>query len=136
MPSEQDHLRVVSRNKAVLDYLLQDPDKCSEWIAVVAFYTAVHLVESMFARVGVHSSDHRSRLNNLKSDRQYRNIYPAFRCLKQASEIARYLGCSGQGASPNAPYRSFSDYMSPAEVQSLLLNKHLREIEDAVQQKP
>jgi hypothetical protein len=97
---------------------------------VVAFYTAVHLVEALFDRDGIgHSSDHASRIQKLKENRRYRTIYLSFRPLKAASEIARYLTSrSDQGRYSTR----FTDDMPLQDVRTLLVDRYLRNIEEEV----
>jgi hypothetical protein len=44
------HIALANRNQATLEYLLLDAPRCSEWIAAVAFYKSLHVVEAIFAR--------------------------------------------------------------------------------------
>lgn len=125
MPSEKAHLEAVRRNVKVLRYLRNQPEICLEWIAIVAFYTAVHVVEAVFAKSDVHSSDHKTRLDRLKCDAKCRSLFHPFRQLKVASEIARYLGTGG--VTPGA-YQCFSDYMSSEDVEKTLVKGHLAAI--------
>lgn len=125
MPSEKAHLEAFRKHIVVLDYLRRDVQLCSEWIAVVAFYAAVHLVEAIFAKSDFHSSDHRTRLGRLKSDKKYKCLFHPFRHLKTASEIARYLGVGG---GDSQAYQCFSDYMTPQDVESTLVKGHLATI--------
>ena len=50
MSTESEHIALANRDQATLEYLLLDPPKCSEWIAAVAFYKSLHVVEAIFAQ--------------------------------------------------------------------------------------
>lgn len=60
-----------------------------DWIAVVAFYEAVHLVEAGFRNAGKpNSHKHRQRNDRLKRD--YPGVWRHFRPLWNLSKLARY----------------------------------------------
>jgi len=128
MPSKEAHLAQAQRNQEVLDYLLADPAKCAEWIATVAFYEALHLVEALFAHHGVHSHNHEDRDHRLKSDRRYRHIYKHYRPLWAASIVARYL-CQPDGKA----FSTFADYLPPDRIRVQLVDHRLRQVEKSVQ---
>jgi hypothetical protein len=50
MSTEAEHLALANRNQAALDHLLSDTARCSEWVAVVAFYKSLHVAEAVFLR--------------------------------------------------------------------------------------
>src|SRR5947209_3538946 len=59
MPTLEEHRRKVGHNLRSLETI--DTDEFCDWMAVVAFYTAVHLVEQLRAVVNQHSLDHAGR---------------------------------------------------------------------------
>ncbi len=62
MPSTQEHLAIAGRNRTTLEYLLKDPAPHAEWIATVAFYTALHHVEAVFFNdTQSHGHNHENR---------------------------------------------------------------------------
>ncbi len=129
MASKEAHLALANRNQAVLEYLLQQPDCCAEWIVTVAFYKALHLVEALFAHDGKgHGHSHEQRDRMLKGEPRYRHIYKHYRPLWAASVVARYLE-NPWGDS----FRSFADYLSPQDVQQKMVGHHLRQIERSVE---
>ena len=77
---------------------------------------------------GTHGYNHKARQQILKTENRFRTIYKHYRCLRGASEIARYL----QDGQTGKEYRTFSDYLAPARVQSEILNYRLRELERSV----
>lgn len=128
MPDKAAHLAVAQRNQTVLDYLLQNPDACSEWVVTVAFYKALHLVEALFFHDGQgHGVNHENRDHLLKTNRRYSHIYKHYRPLWAASVVARYLeDACGKG------YSCFSDFIKPDRIQSEFLNHRLHQIESSV----
>jgi len=93
-------------------------------VATVAFYRAVHLVEAVFAKGGNHGHTHEGRERILKQDKALNRLWHNYRQLYSASIVARYLGRGNVTA--------FSQYMSSDQVQSILLDHHLRQIEKTV----
>lgn len=126
MPKTEYHLQIADRNQLVLDYLRVRIDDFPEWVAVLAFYKAVHLVEAVLAvQDKHHSHSHESRELKLKSDQKYSNIWKHYRPLWAASVIARYHCESGDPAKQQA----FTGYMKPEEVQAELLGHRLNQIQ-------
>ncbi len=86
-------------------------------MAIVAFYTAVHLVEKLRAYVGEHSNDHQERSGAVR--RNYKPIQTAYHELFNNSLIARYSSCG-----------KFT--LTIAQVKSLLVDQYLVAIEKYV----
>lgn len=126
MPTEGDHIALANRNHAALFKLLEEPAEYSEWIATIAFYKAVQLVEAMFARAGRACHDHRSRHDALK--RHHADIWRHYRPLWQASCVARYLHDNDSHSS----YKNFADYIAPSDVNNRLVLRRLRPVEQLV----
>jgi inorganic triphosphatase YgiF len=85
MATEAAHLKKAEPNQRFLETIGDDfPD----WLAVVAFYKAVHLVEALFARKKSPSHNHSQRNYRLK--RQFPSIWMHFRPLYGASMLLRY----------------------------------------------
>lgn len=119
MASESSHLDWANRTQQTISHLLQRPRVNSPWIAIAAFYKALHLVEATFANdpaIG-HTADHGSRAEWLKKARRYVQIYKHYHPLQDASYVARYLT------------RPFDEYLSPDEVVAILLKHHLVQLE-------
>ncbi len=87
MASEAAHLEKAAANHAFLGTV---GDEYPDWLAVVAFYEAVHLVEALFARRGTPSNNHSQRKRRLKVS--YPVIWKQFRPLYHASKLVRYTG--------------------------------------------
>src|SRR5207247_2383093 len=119
MPSDLEHLALAEHNRQLLDHLAPDIGRFGDWITVVAFYRAFHLIEAMFFRdhPDKHGRNHETRDNMLKRTKRYHHIYKHYRVLWAASTVARYL----EDHSAGKTYPSFNDYLSPADVQALIL---------------
>lgn len=112
MPKPKQHQEKAEHNRAFLNTILDDA--YCDWKAVVAFYAAVHLVEKLRAYEGAHSENHDDRDRAVRRD--HSRIYNAYHQLFNASLIASY---KSRGA--------FN--ISPADVQSKLIDIYLAEIE-------
>ena len=136
MSTDTEHLAIADRNQLVLTQLLRDLDRCSEWAAIVAFYKALHIVEAVFANQSppVHNHSHHTRLDRLKSTRQFAPLYPFFRTLWAASIVARYLEdrspLGSRGQEIIRPYSRFDDYLSSDRIQPDLLDRYLQPLEN------
>ena len=127
MATEADHIACANRTQKTIAHLLQDISVHSPWIAVAAFYKAIHIVEAVFACDSKvqHTSNHDERDNCLKSQRRYEKIFRHYSRLKRASLNARYLtDCS-----------AFDDFISPQEVIDKLLKDDLHQIEQSAASK-
>jgi hypothetical protein len=133
MSLEAEHIAQANRNQAVLEYLLLEPTMCAEWVAVVAFYKALHVVEAIFSRDPAicHTHIHGQRLEKLKHTKVYQSLYPSYRTLWSAATIARYL--SGEiktGSGPtNQAYARFEDYLPVSDLRPRLLDSFLFDFE-------
>lgn len=88
-----------------------------DWQAIVAFYTALHLVEKVRAFGGEHSKSHEDRDAYVR--RHLPKIYNAYHQLFNASLDARYKTCG-----------AFT--ISAEDVEKILINRYLVEIEQFV----
>lgn len=127
MPDTASHIAVAVRNGDLIKHLLPTKDRHSEWLAVIAFYKALHLVDAMLFcdNSCQHGGDHSERSQILKGNR-YKNIFMNYRPLSSASCVARYLEISGR------EYTAFSQYLSPDQVVNDLINHHLKQVQDSV----
>jgi hypothetical protein len=115
MPKPKQHQEKADNSRAFLDSISANgpPD----WMAVVAFYTAVHLVEKLRAYHGEHSENHEDRLAAVRRD--FRPIHTPCHELFNHSLIARY-GTVGQFT------------ITVQEVKKLLIDTYLVAIEKFV----
>jgi hypothetical protein len=93
MPTDAEHQAKVQHNTATLaaNGGLVATSEC--WAAVVAFYTALHLVERLAAQNGIHHTRHNgmgSRRMYLASHAAHNQILADYMALQSASELARY----------------------------------------------
>lgn len=99
-------------------FLGQISDEFADWLATVAFYTAVELVEKLLAKHGHHSKDHFDRKTALKRYHPNRQLNEAYNDLYNASLDARYLPRS------NCP--------SAKDVRDILIDRRLRHVSQYV----
>ena len=125
MASEADHIAAANLNQKTLAHLCQDVSIHGPWVAVVAFYKALHIVEAVFANDPDirHCTDHGSREMTLKRKTKYEHINRQYAPLSRAATIARYLHHSGKD------YHSFFDYLDASKIESELLHYRLHELE-------
>jgi hypothetical protein len=131
MPSKDAHLSAARRNEATLRFLLSGADEHLAWVATVAFYKALHIIEAVFASDSAltedHTDDHKRRNNLLKTTVRYQQLWRMYRPLFEVSLNARYLR-----ANDNAPtHEIFERYMPRANVESTVLNHYLLQVERA-----
>ena len=93
MPSAAEHLAKYQLNRAFLNSNggLAGGDRM--WASIVAFYSALHLVERLATRQNLHHMPpdaHGQRSRYLARHAQHRVIYADYRRLREASELARY----------------------------------------------
>lgn len=125
VPDSNAHLTVARRNQLLIDRLLADLGAHPEWLAVVAFYKALHLIEAVLFRTHPvkHGRDHPHR-NQLLKDRRYQHLYKHYRPLFAASLVARYLESEEAGE-----VGAFAEYMPAERVRDYLVNHCLRQVE-------
>jgi hypothetical protein len=127
MASELDHINLANRNHDALRVLAQADPPHPEWMATIAFYKALQIIEGCFANLGLgHGCGHQKRLEVMSHDRRFDHVFRHYKALLEASEIARYLSSSGTGATI---YRCFDDYMDSANVKDRLLGERLKNVE-------
>ena len=85
MATESAHLAKAEANQRFLDRI---EDEFADWMAIVAFYKGVHLIEAMLAGRSIHSHNHNQRNSRLK--KEYPHIWKNFRPLFHASKLLRY----------------------------------------------
>jgi|SRR4051812_17515046 hypothetical protein len=91
MPSQISHENQWDSNHRLLTQLIRQKTYL-DWIATVAFYTALHSVERYFARRNEHPGDHRTRNQTLirykvQLGQQILNDYED---MYNTSKLARY----------------------------------------------
>jgi len=107
------HQQKAEHHLRFLNTILDDyPD----WLATVAFYAAVELIESLFSGRDAHSKNHEDRNNSVRKN--YPSIHKAFKALYNASLDARY--------------QSLDRWHSASEVRKELIEKRLAHIRSFV----
>lgn len=121
MPSADQHRSKADRNRKFLATIsLND---FPEWVAVAAFYTAVHLIEQARAKAGDgDSTSHEDRLNYVQH-RLPSEIHSAYHILQNVSMLARYQSVS-----------DFFAQFQPEDVERELVSKRLTLIENYIQE--
>ena len=119
MPSSTEHRAKYEANRHHLDtghngQPLSTLD--GSWAAIVAFYSALHLVDRLAARVNFHPGGHGDRVRFVIS--QHRPIFAAYNALQTASECARY-----------GTLNQFDLAYPGTTVQDVLVNQRLVTIE-------
>lgn len=129
MASEQDHIALANRNHDALRALLSSNGEHPEWVATIAFYKALQILEATFAFKGLgHGHGHQKRLEIIQDARNgYQSLRRHYEALQEASEIARYLGTRMDPS--GGLYADFSQYMSMDDVREDLLKKRLTNVE-------
>jgi hypothetical protein len=136
MASEESHIALANRNHATLLHLLPNAIEYPEWVATIAFYKAVQIVEAAFATTCLsHSTSHHQRLLTLKGER-FKPVFREYRPLISASRIARYLEDFGDVDQNGKPiwigpgaFNKFTEYMLPSEVADELVYGRLFKLE-------
>ena len=93
MPSYTNHIQQIERNRAFLNSVDIDNTPFLDWIATVAFYTALHCVEAWFAEQGhgMHFDSHEKRNQEMGKVAEFKKIiWPRYRELQTQSHRARY----------------------------------------------
>lgn len=128
MPSEITHIQQAVRNQIAIDQLLGANGRIEspEWVATIAFYKALHIVEAVFSRdkAIAHRQTHERRLAILKQTRKYENICKHYEHLWRASLVARYLRVDDGPA-----IKCFTDYLTVEQVRSEILGHRLRQVQ-------
>jgi uncharacterized protein (UPF0332 family) len=89
MPSLPQHISQWKRNRTLL--ISNAHDSFPEWKIIVAFYCALHAVETLLSKRGYHPKDHSAR-NAFLGDRNNKllRLWSPYKTLYDASHDARY----------------------------------------------
>jgi hypothetical protein len=91
MASEIEHIKLASSNQKLIDHLIKE-NSFPDWLATVAFYKAVHVVEAVFAsHLDRHSNSHAQREDRLKRTAQFKGIFTNYSHLLTEARTFRYL---------------------------------------------
>lgn len=90
---EAKHKRKYLENKSILENEMNvEKSEHYNWIATIAFYAALHLVEGELSKDKLHSKTHSDRGNVVERYAAFRNIRTQYKNLHDRSIIARYEG--------------------------------------------
>lgn len=90
MPLEDKHRTKAECNERFAASLDVTDPVHESWAAIAVFYSALHYVESYFARVNVTCNKHDDREREIKNDLGLRRVYSAYKFLFAISITARY----------------------------------------------
>ena len=90
MPTTQLHLDKQSRTELARSDLEQSQNspQHADWIVTIAFYRALHAVDSYFAKLKIHPKGHRERSQHVQD--HLKRIHERYLALYRASITARY----------------------------------------------
>ena len=94
MPREDQHRQKAGLNEAFAERLDASDATCENWAVVAAFYSALHHIQSYFAKHSVEAKSHEERFDQIKKDEKLRPALPSYKYLYTLSLTARYY-CSG-----------------------------------------
>ena len=117
MGSPREHQQKAEHHLRFLDTI---SDEFPDWLATVAFYSAVELVEELLASRNHHSRDHHERKTALKRHFPNRELNSAYWELYDISLEARY----------ELPPE---DFPAAREVREILIGKRLKLIREYVE---
>ncbi|MBI1901025.1 MAG: hypothetical protein HYS13_07935 [Planctomycetia bacterium] len=86
MATESEHQQQATHNEQFLNAI--DHTKYPDWFATVAFYVAVHLVQSLFCVSGDWCKSHQQRNDLLR--RKFSQVWRQYQPLYAYSRLARY----------------------------------------------
>lgn len=125
MPTVADHISLANKNHNAL-MCVAEAGGHPEWVATIAFYKALQVVQAMLAAQNISCHDHRARANHLKT--RFPDIYKHYRPLWNASTIARYLHDQSSGST----FTTFTDFCPEVDVYMRVVWKRLKPVEDLV----
>lgn len=92
MPAGEKHLLKYNSNKELIGSELFDPKTTlyRDWLITITFYSAVHLIEKVFASVQFHSTSHINRDEDIMKFPILVPIAARYTLLEIQSKKARY----------------------------------------------
>lgn len=119
-PKISDRIYLVERNHEAMTALIGDSSHPhDEWIATIACYKAIQLVEILLTRTQGHpSTSHTKRLERLRA--HHAPIYKQYRPLYNASMVARYLCLTDPNTKATQYFTDFGSHMNHNVVDHLI----------------
>ncbi|MBC8228582.1 hypothetical protein H8E77_03420 [bacterium] len=115
MPSERIHRMQAEQNERLAKGLVLLSPQLMDWGITACFYTAIHLVDSYLARLGVHPDNHMEREEWIAY--RLRPIQSEYRILKRYSLRARYDAAQMNPATAFQP--SFVENLLSVELETI-----------------
>ena len=94
MPREDQHQQRAERNEEFAESLDSTQAVQENWAVVAAFYSALHYVQTYFAKYSVEAATHDQRFDQIKRDKKLQAALTSYKYLYTLSRTARYH-CSG-----------------------------------------
>ena len=91
-----DHIHQWKHNRVLLG---QIPPSHVDWIVTVAFYTALHITDALFANDGITVTSHNQRNDILFRTNRYKKINACFHPLYGLCRTVRYMANPSQWVS-------------------------------------
>jgi len=124
MASPEAHIAKAKHNIKTITLLSQDLTQ-KDWIVTVAFYTALHIVDTVlfYTQEGFqkHGQSHDKREETIKNDQRLDKIWDCYRPLLNHSIIARYL----QGSTTPSDRTVDFDKVMPDEKLTTFIKERL-----------
>lgn len=110
VPTLDEHKNKYKQNKELLDNELNIAT-CSnyDWIVIVVFYSALHLVEGELAKQNLHTYKHDSRMGMVNKYSSFVNIRATYKYLYDRSIVARYHAANSSNAVAQKCLKHLSD---------------------------
>lgn len=92
MPNKDKHIKQYKCNLSLFNlktFNINDT-KYSDWFMTVAFYAAVHLIESELAEIPFDSRTHEDRENAMLKLNTLKDVVSQYTALRNQSRLARY----------------------------------------------
>lgn len=127
MASQSIHIATANRFHGTLEFLCDDVSAHAPWIATVAFYKALHVIEAAFAadpKIG-HTNCHGERRDALMSATKYQNVHRHYSALEKMSKCARYL------YTDSGTVATFDKYLPPEKIGEQVLFHRLKQVESS-----
>jgi hypothetical protein len=93
MASAAQHQKQWEHNRSFLGIILRQPDYC-DWVTAVAFYTALHAVQTALVTHRLRPTSHKARNQLVEDTPPFCDIWKDYKALYDASMASRY-DCSG-----------------------------------------
>ena len=110
VPTLDEHKNKYKQNKELLNNEL-NITTCSnyDWIVIVVFYSALHLVEGELARQGLHTYKHDNRMGLVNKYNSFVKIRAIYKYLYDRSIVARYHATNSTNAVAKKCLKHLSD---------------------------